>query len=98
MCYIGSVRKEEGYMEKDKLRSYWKTNLKYLIILCSLWFLFGLAIPILFVDQLNTIQIKGFKLGFWFSMQGSIIFLALLLFIYARLMNRLDKKYGLDEE
>jgi putative solute:sodium symporter small subunit len=27
---------------------------------------------ILFVEQLNTIQIGGFKLGFWFAQQGSI--------------------------
>lgn len=84
-------------MDKEKLRSYWKSNLKYLIILCSLWFILGLAFPILLVDQLNTVQLGGIPLGFWFATQGSTLFVALLLFIYARWMNQLDKEHGLEE-
>jgi len=84
-------------MDKTKLKSYWKTNLKYLVILCSLWFVFGLGLPILLVEQLNTIQLGGIPLGFWFATQGSLIFIAILLFIYAKLMNDLDKKYEVDE-
>ena len=85
-------------MEKEQLRSYWKSNVRYLIILCSLWFVFGLACPILFVDQLNTVSLGGIPLGFWFSTQGSMLFIVVLLFVYARLMNALDKKHGVEEE
>jgi len=52
---------------------------------------------ILFVDELNTIRMGGFKLGFWFAQQGSIYVFVLLIFVYVRLMNKLDKKYKLDE-
>ena len=52
--------------------SYWKTNLKYLLYLLSIWFLVSFGAGILFVDQLNAIKIGGFKLGFWFAQQGSI--------------------------
>ncbi len=85
-------------MEKEKLQSYWNSNLKYLVILCSLWFVFGLACPILFVDQLNNFNLAGIPLGFWFATQGAFIFTIILLFIYARLMNNLDKKHGLEED
>lgn len=85
-------------MDKDKLQSYWKSNLKYLIILCSLGLILGLCFPILFVDQLNTVRLGGIPLGFWFATQGSFLFVTLLLFIYAWLMNNLDKQHGLDEE
>jgi putative solute:sodium symporter small subunit len=47
---------------------------------------------------LDQIQIAGFPLGFWFAQQGSIYFFVLLIFIYVNWMNRLDKKYGFDEE
>jgi putative solute:sodium symporter small subunit len=45
---------------------------------------------ILFVEQLNTIQIGGFKLGFWFAQQGSIFGFVAIIFTYIYLMNRLD--------
>lgn len=85
-------------MEKEKRHAYWKSNLRYLIILSILWFVFGLVCPILLVDQLNVIRLGGIPLGFWFATQGSIVFIIILLFIYARLMNKLDKKYDLEEK
>ena len=45
-------------------------------------------------DLLNEIKIAGFKLGFWFAQQGSIYIFVLLIFIYIRLMNRLDNEYN----
>ncbi len=84
-------------MNKSKNKAYWKTNLKYLAILLSIWFLVSYGFGILLVDELNTIRIGGFKLGFWFAQQGSIYVFVILIFVYVRLMNRLDKKYDVDE-
>ncbi len=83
-------------MEKNHQKKYWKTNLKYLAILLSIWFIVSFGCGILFVDELNTIRIGGFKLGFWFAQQGSIYVFTILIFVYIRLMNKLDKKYNLD--
>jgi len=78
-------------------RGYWKKNLQYLAILLGIWFLVSYGFGILLKDALDTIQLGGFKLGFWFAQQGSIYVFVILIFIYVRLMNRLDKKYGFDE-
>ena len=78
-------------MEKPVNR-YWKTNLKYLSILLSIWFLVSFGFGILFVDFINQFQIGGFKLGFWFAQQGSIYVFVVLIFLYVFLMNRLDDK------
>tara|TARA_B000000565_G_scaffold244159_1_gene210997 strand:- start:450 stop:698 length:249 start_codon:yes stop_codon:yes gene_type:complete len=77
-------------ISKDK---YWKINLKYLLILLSIWFLVSFGFGILFVDNLNQIKVKGFKLGFWFAQQGAIYVFVVLIFVYVFLMNRLDKKF-----
>ena len=77
---------------------YWKKNLQYLFILLSIWFVVSYLAGIVFVDQLNQISMGGFKLGFWFAQQGSIYVFVILIIIYARLMNRLDKKHGVDEK
>ena len=85
-------------MSSDKsLKKYWKTNLKYLAILLSIWFVVSYGFGILLVDELNTIRLGGFKLGFWFAQQGAIYAFVLLIYVYIRLMNKLDKKYNLDD-
>ncbi len=85
-------------VDYDRQQSYWKASLRYLVILSFLWFFVSLALPILFVNELNHIKIGGVPLGFWFSTQGSMMVMVILLFIYVALMNRLDKNYDFDEE
>ncbi|MDG4715565.1 MULTISPECIES: DUF4212 domain-containing protein [Winogradskyella] len=84
--------------EKQKNASaYWKENVKYLSILLVIWFIVSYGCGILFKDALNEIRLGGFKLGFWFAQQGSIYVFVILIFVYVRIMNKLDKKYGYDE-
>ena len=83
--------------DKEKAIAYWKENVKYLVGLLVVWFIVSYGAGILFKDELNTIRLGGFKLGFWFAQQGSIYTFVILIFIYGRLMNKLDKKYGFDE-
>lgn len=83
---------------KDKnAAAYWKENVRYLYILLSIWFSVSYGAGILFKDWLNQFTLGGFKLGFWFAQQGSIYVFVILIFVYVRLMNKLDKKYGYDE-
>nr|WP_298789338.1 DUF4212 domain-containing protein [uncultured Allomuricauda sp.] len=84
-------------MDAALRKKYWRENLKYLAILLSIWFLVSYGFGILLVDELNTIRLGGFKLGFWFAQQGSIYVFVILIFIYVRLMNKLDKKYKVNE-
>lgn len=84
-------------MSENKLRAYWKENLRYLFILLVIWFIVSYGFGILLVDQFNSVSIGGAKLGFWFAQQGSIYVFVVLIFVYVYLMNKLDKKYGLDE-
>jgi len=79
-------------------QQYWKRNIRYLIILLFIWFIVSYGAGILFVDQLNTIKIGGFPLGFWFAQQGSIYVFVVLIFIYVRLMNRLDVEFEVNED
>ena len=80
-------------MEKLELKANWKANIKILISLLLVWFLASFGFGILWSDELDQIQIGGFKLGFWFAQQGSIYIFVLLIFIYVHLMNKLDQKY-----
>ncbi len=82
---------------QKKASAYWKENLRYLVILLSIWFLVSYGAGIVFKDFLDEFRFGGFKLGFWFAQQGSIYVFVVLIFVYVRLMNKLDKKYGFNE-
>lgn len=84
-------------MPTKDLKKYWKTNLKYLSILLTIWFIVSYLFGIILVDELNTIRLGGFKLGFWFAQQGSIYVFVILIIVYINLMNKLDKKYEVNE-
>ncbi len=84
--------------ENNFKTEYWKKNLKYLTILLSIWFIVSYGFGIILVDLLDKIRIGGFKLGFWFSQQGSIIVFVIIIFVYVRLMNKLDKQFRVRED
>jgi putative solute:sodium symporter small subunit len=84
-------------MSKD-VKLYWKKNLNYVGILLVIWFVVSYVFGILIADQLDTIRIFGFKLGFWFAQQGSEIIFVILIFVYVNLMNKLDREFDVHED
>ncbi len=82
----------------EHLQRYWRYNLKYLAILLAIWFIVSFGFGILLAEPLNSIRLGGFKLGFWFAQQGSIYTFIILILVYVRLMNRLDRKFDVDEK
>ncbi|SJN57390.1 DUF4212 domain-containing protein [Vibrio ruber] len=87
-----------AFESSEHAQAYWKENLGIMGTLLAIWFLVSYGAGVLFVDALNTIQFAGFKLGFWFSQQGSIYVFVALIFIYVWRMNALDKKYNVHED
>jgi len=79
-------------------QDYWKANLRLVSILLVIWFIASYLFGIILVDLLNTIRIGGVGLGFWFAQQGSIFTFLILIFIYAKKMNALDRKFDVHED
>ena len=80
------------------LKLYWKKNVRLLIILLSIWFTVSFLMGIVFSDYLDQYTFFGFKLGFWIAQQGAIIVFILLIAIYVRAMNKLDKTFNVSDE
>ncbi len=87
-----------AFQSESDAKAYWKENLGLMVKLMVVWFVVSFGCGILFVDALNTIQLGGYKLGFWFAQQGSIYVFVVLTFYYAKKMGELDRKYGVDDE
>lgn len=85
-------------MTTEQQAAYWKQNLRYVVVLLAIWFAVSYGAGILFADALDRYRIAGFPLGFWFGHQGSIVVFVLLIFAYVRLMNGLDRRFGVYED
>ncbi len=77
--------------------SYWQENLRIITTCLIIWAIVSYGFGLVLVEPLNTIRLGGYKLGFWFAQQGSIVTFVALVFWYSYKMNKLDKKYGAEE-
>ena len=78
--------------------AYWKEVIKLLAIILGAWFVVSYVFGILMAPALNSISLGGYPLGFWFAHQGSMYAFIALIFIFAKLMGNLDKKFDVHEE
>jgi len=99
MGKIVSKMAEENLQDSDKCnQGYWKANLSLVGKLLVVWFVVSFGCGILFVDALNNIELGGYKLGFWFAQQGAIYVFVILIFVYVKKMNQLDREFGVEED
>jgi len=82
----------------DNKSSYWQENIRIILSCLIIWFIVSFGCGILFVETLNQFRLGGYPLGFWFAQQGSIYTFLVLIFYYSWRMNKLDKKYNVDED
>ena len=75
---------------------YWRRNLKVTAILMLIWFVATFVVG-WYARELNAVTFLGFPLGFYMAAQGSLIIYVVIIWYYARYMNRLDVEYNVDE-
>ena len=92
------MTKAESEDRAERHAAYWRENVKLLLALLLIWFAVSFGAGILFVDLLNNIKIGGFKLGFWFAQQGSILIFVVLIFVYAARMCTIERRFGVSDE
>jgi putative solute:sodium symporter small subunit len=80
----------------EKFAEYWRKNLLVTGALLFVWFVVTFVVPF-YARELNTFVIFGFPLGFYMGAQGSLIVYVVIIWYYARYMNRLDEQYGGNE-
>lgn len=92
------LTQSDGDTADSPAARYWRANISLLVKLLLVWFVASFGAGILFVDQLNAVEIFGFKLGFWFAQQGSIFVFVVLIFVYARRVQALERRLGLSDD
>jgi putative solute:sodium symporter small subunit len=83
--------------EQRVREAYWGETSRLTWIIVILWFVSWVG-PLILHYPLNKVIILGFPLSFWFAGQGSLAFFIVLIVAYAIRMNKIDRKYGLQED
>ena len=83
--------------DKSSSSAYWAANVRIILISLAIWFAFSFGLGILLRPALSGIMIGGADLGFWFAQNGSIYVFIILIFVYARMMGKIDAEHGVEE-
>jgi len=83
--------------DSENRKAYWRANLRLTAVMLAIWFTISYLAGIVFVEQLNAINLGGYKLGFWFAQQGSMYGFVIIIFVYAHLMAKIDRKFGVHD-
>ena len=80
----------------ERHRAYWRWNLRITAGLLGVWFVVTFVAGY-YADALNRFEFLGFPLGFYTFAQGTLIAYLLIILVYIKVMNRLDRHYGVGE-
>ena len=84
--------------EKNPMAEYWRKNRMLIAVLLAVWALVSYVFAIFLAEPLYDARIGELPASFWWAQQGSIFVFVLLIFIYATVMDRLDRKYDVHDE
>jgi putative solute:sodium symporter small subunit len=84
---------------KQREEAHWAKTSRLMFMHLGVWFFFGYVIH-MFVVPLNkiTVPILNFPLGFYMAAQGSLIVFVVMLFMFAKQQDKIDREFGFAEE
>ena len=90
----------EPVPEAATRKAYFRANIRLIGVLLAIWAFVSFGCGVLLAPWLNGFMLPftQYPLGFWFAQQGSIYVFVVLILVYVVAMNRLDRRYGVDEE
>jgi putative solute:sodium symporter small subunit len=86
-------------MQSENDKAHWRKTTNLMLTHLGLWVFFGYIVH-MFVVPLNkvVIPVLGFPLGFYMAAQGSLIAFVVMLFIFAKQQDRIDREHDVHEE
>jgi putative solute:sodium symporter small subunit len=75
---------------------YWSKNLRITAVLLAIWFVVTFVVGY-YAREVFSFNFFGWPFSFWMGAQGSLIVYVIIIWYYARTMNKMDQEYGVDE-
>lgn len=79
----------------ERHHRYWEKNVRITAILLVIWFVVTYVVA--FFARELSFKFFGWPFSFWVGGQGALIVYVLMIWYYARTMNRLDQEFGVAE-
>ncbi|MFC4321938.1 DUF4212 domain-containing protein [Litchfieldia salsa] len=83
-------------IEKKVADSYFRERTRNIVIYLIIWFIVSFGV-VFFAEGLSSITFNGFPFHYFMGAQGAVVTFIVLLFINAKLSDKIDQKYGIDE-
>lgn len=80
----------------ERFELHFRENARLVTVLLIIWALVSYGAGVI-VNFLNQFSFIGFPFGYYMGAQGSLIVFVLLIFYYARKMDEIDRRYGVEE-
>jgi putative solute:sodium symporter small subunit len=74
---------------------YWRKNLRITTILMAIWFIVTFIVG--WYARELSFGFFGWTFAFWMGAQGALAIYVIIIWYYARYMNKLDQEYGVAE-
>ena len=84
-------------IDKKVADAYFREKNRYMLVYFVLWFLVS-YVMVAFADSLTELQFLGFPFHYFMGAIGALFTFIVLLFVNAIVGDKIDKKYGIDEE
>jgi putative solute:sodium symporter small subunit len=85
-------------LTQQQKEAYWRYNIWLTTVLLIIWFVTAYIISGLLAGWFNQVTFVGFPLGYYMAAQGSLAIFVIEIAVYAYLMNKKDREYGMVEE
>jgi putative solute:sodium symporter small subunit len=80
----------------ERHHRYWEKNVRITAILLAIWFVVTYVVG--FFARELSFKFFGWPFSFWVASQGALVVYVVIIWFYARYMNRLDQEHGVAEE
>jgi putative solute:sodium symporter small subunit len=84
-------------IDKKIADAYFRERLRLIIIFLIIWFVVSFGV-VMFAESLQNITVNGFPFHYFMGAQGSVLTFIILLFINAKMSDKIDEKYGISDE
>ena len=84
-------------MAENPMVTYWRKNRTLIAILLAIWAVVSFGFAIFGANALYGVKLGSVPLSFWWAQQGSMFVFVILIFVYAKMMDKYDRDFDVDE-
>ncbi|MBM7662488.1 putative solute:sodium symporter small subunit [Bacillus mesophilus] len=83
-------------IDKSVADAYFRERTRNIMIYLLIWFIVSFGV-VFFAEPLSKFSFLGFPFHYYMGAQGAVLTFIILLFVNAKVSDKIDQKYGIDE-